>query len=29
MNFLEISFAVNVNNFGNLGDRETLLTREG
>ncbi len=29
MNFLEISFAVNVNNFGNPGDRETLLSREG
>lgn len=29
MNFLEFSLPVNVNNFGNPGDRETLLSREG
>ncbi len=29
MNFLEISLPVNVKDFGNQGDRETLLPREG
>ena len=29
MNFLEISHHVNVKEFGNPDDRETLLPREG
>lgn len=29
MNFLEISLRLNVKYFGNPGDRETLLSREG